>query len=137
MDVVGLVLLAGVDVEARRMDVGARAGQHNAVDHVKQRTDVGDFGDGGKHHRDGAGDFRYRTQVALADRLDREAIFNAMRIADDTDDRPSHMVNASPKILFSLGPDSGRDHAFRPPGDQYVLPARSAPYPCNKLSPGA
>ena len=83
------------------MHVGARAGQHNAVDDFEQRGDIGDLGDRRKHHGDGAGHFRDRAQIALADRLNGETIFDAMRIADDTDDGPSHSMNVSRKNFFS------------------------------------
>jgi hypothetical protein len=49
MDIVGFVPFAGVDIETGGMDVGARAGQHDPVDHIEQCADIGDFGNRGKH----------------------------------------------------------------------------------------
>ena len=70
------------------MDVGARAGQQDAVDHVEQRADVGDVRLAGKHQRHGAGDFGDRAQVSLADHLRREAILDEV----DVPDHPDHWL---------------------------------------------
>ena len=56
--VVGLVLRMRLDAEAGGMDVGAPAGQQDAVDRVEQRADVGDVGAAGEHQRQRAGDVR-------------------------------------------------------------------------------
>ena len=44
MDVVGLVPLMRLGLEARRVNIGARAGQHHAIDRVEQGADIGDLG---------------------------------------------------------------------------------------------
>ncbi len=88
--VIGLMPWIGLGAEAGRMDVGARAGQHDAIDHVQQRADVGNVRRAGKHQRQRTRDVGHRTKIALADHLGLEPVFNAVRIADHADHRSSH-----------------------------------------------
>ena len=96
MDIVGLVPLMRLGLEARRMNIGAGAGQHHAVDRVEQGADIGDFGRTRKHQRQRARDVGHGAKVALSDHLCRETIFDAMGVSDHTDHGPSHR-----KILLS------------------------------------
>ena len=41
---------------------------------------------------DGAGHLGHRAKIALADHLHRKSIFDAMRIANHADDRPSRIA---------------------------------------------
>jgi hypothetical protein len=91
VDVVGLVPLARIDIETGRMDVGAGAGEHDPVDHIEQRADIGDVGRSRKHHRQAAGNLGHSAQIALADHLDLKSIFDAMGVPDHADDRLSHL----------------------------------------------
>jgi len=90
VDVVGLMSGARFDVEARRMDIGPGPGQDDAVDHVEQGTNLGDFGAAGEHQGHGTRDLGNRAQVALSDHLDRETIFDAMGVSDHANHGPSH-----------------------------------------------
>ncbi len=92
VDVGGLVPLAGIDAETGRMDVGAGAGEHDAVDHVEQRTDVGDIRRAREHQRQAAGDLGHGAQVPLADHLHLESIFDALGVPDHADDRLFHLL---------------------------------------------
>ena len=44
LQVVGLVPGVRLGAEMRRVNIGAGAGQHHAVDRIQQRADIGDFG---------------------------------------------------------------------------------------------
>ena len=84
--VVRLVRRMLVAAEMARMDVGAGAGEQNAVDGIEQRADIGDLRRAGKHQRQrpcGVGD---RAQIALADPLRGEFALDGMGAADDADD---------------------------------------------------
>ena len=89
IDIIGLVLGVWFGIEARRMHIGARPRQHDAIDHVQQRTDIGDVRLAGEHQRQRAGDFRDRAQIALADHLDRKSVLDAIGVPDHTDHRLS------------------------------------------------
>ena len=91
--VVGFVGGMRLDAEARRMDVGARAGEQDAVDRAQQRFDVGDVGRAGEHQRQGAGDFRDRPHVALAHELDIVPVVDDAGIADHPDHGLLHAGN--------------------------------------------
>ena len=92
LDIVRLVLGVRLGAEAGRMHIGARAGQHHAVDHVQQRADIGDFRRCGEHQRQRAGDVGDGAKVAFSDHLHGEAIFDAMRVSDHADHRSSHRL---------------------------------------------
>jgi hypothetical protein len=47
--VIGLVLGMRVGAEAGRVDVGAGARQHDAIDHLEQRADIRDLDRAGEH----------------------------------------------------------------------------------------
>ena len=44
MDIVGFMPCVRLGLEPRRMNIGAGAGQHDAVDGIQQRPDIGDLG---------------------------------------------------------------------------------------------
>ena len=69
VDVVGLVPLVRLGLETGRMHIGAGARQHDAVDGVEQRADIGDLGRSGKHQRQRAGNVGDGAKIALADHL--------------------------------------------------------------------
>ncbi|MGY4337915.1 hypothetical protein ACVWW3_002821 [Bradyrhizobium sp. LM2.9] len=91
VNVVGLVPFTRIDIEAGRMDVSPGAGEHDPVDHIEQRAEIGDVGCSRKHHRQAAGNLGHRTQIAFADHLDLKSIFDAMGVPDHADDRLSHL----------------------------------------------
>ena len=95
MDIVGLVLLVRFGLEARRMDVGAGARQHDAVDGIEQGADIGDLGRSRKHQRQRARHVGHGTKIALSDHLGLETIFDAMGVPDHTDHGPSHRQNSA------------------------------------------
>jgi hypothetical protein len=70
--VVRLAARVGVVPEQARMHIGARAGEQDAVDGIEERADVGNLRRAGEDQRQGAGGFRDRAQIALADALCRE-----------------------------------------------------------------
>ena len=72
--------------EMARMDVGARAGEQDAVDGIEQRADIGDLRRAGKHQRQRARGLGDRAQIALADPLRGEFALDGMGAADDADD---------------------------------------------------
>ena len=99
MDVVGLVPLMRLGLEARRMHIGPRAGQHDAIDDVEQRADVGNLGRAGKHQRQRPRHVGDRAQIALSDHLGLETIFDAIGVPDHTDHGPSHRKNSAVIVL--------------------------------------
>ena len=56
-------------------------------------------GDAGEHQRQRAGDVGDRAQVALADHLGLETVFDAMGVPDHTDHGPSHRRNSAVIVL--------------------------------------
>ena len=93
MEVVGFVLGVGRGLEARRVNIGARAGQHDAVDHIQKRRNIGDVGGARKHQWQGARHLGDGAKVSFANHLDVKAIFDAIGIPDHTDYRlPSHAL---------------------------------------------
>ena len=88
--VVGFVPGMRFEPEAGGMDVGARAGQQDAVDHVEQRADVGDVRLAGKHQRHRVGDFGYGAEISLTNHLRREAILDEVHIPDHPDHWLAH-----------------------------------------------
>ena len=97
--VVGLVPGIGLDAEAGRMDVGARAGQQDAVDRAQQGVDVGDVRRAGEHQGQGAGNLGDRPHVALPHDLHVVPVVDHLGIADNADHRfrlASHSF--SPKV---------------------------------------
>ena len=102
LQVVGFVAGVRFGAKMRRMDVGAGAGQHHAVDHVQQRADIGDFGAAGEHQRQRAGDFGDRAKIALSGHLRRKSILDAIGVCDHTDHRPPHCMasNLRSRIIF-------------------------------------
>ena len=89
-NVVGLVARMRLDAEKARMHVGLTTGQHDAVNHFKQRVDIGDFGRTGKHQRQGTEHFPDRPQVTFAHALRGETLFDHLRAADNADHGPRH-----------------------------------------------
>ena len=85
--IVGLVSRVLFEPEAGGVDVGARAGEQDAVDGVEQRADIGDLRRAGEHQRQRADHVRDRAQIPLADKLRRKAVLDDMHVADDADDR--------------------------------------------------
>ena len=83
--VVGFVGGMRLGPEARRMDVGAGAGEQDPVDRAQQRLDVGDVRGAGEHQRQRPGDVRDRPHVALTHELDVVAVVDHTRIADHPD----------------------------------------------------
>src|SRR5262249_25970408 len=81
-------LAARVDVvpEQAGMHIGARAGEENAVDDIKERADVGDLGRTGKHQRQRAGGLGDRAQITLAHPLRRILALHQVQAADQADD---------------------------------------------------
>jgi len=86
--------------KTRRVNVGASAGQHNAVDRIQQRPEIGDIGGSGKHQRQRTCDFGDRAKVSFSDQLCRKSIFDAIGAPDHTDHRPPHRLvsNLPPQI---------------------------------------
>jgi hypothetical protein len=91
--------------EQAGMHVGARAGEQNAVDGLRERSDIGDLGRSGKHQGQRAGGLGDRAHVALADALRRELALHQMQAADDADDGFSavHFAASALRILLMLG----------------------------------
>ena len=87
MMIVRLVLRVLLEPEPGGVDVGARAGEQDAVDRVEQGADIGDLGRAGEHQRQRAGDLGDRPQVALADHLSRKPVLDDVHIGDDADGR--------------------------------------------------
>jgi hypothetical protein len=97
LDVIGLVLGMRLGLEAGRMNIGARARQHDAVDHVEQSADIGNLRTASKHQRQGASHLGHGAHIALADHLHVEAAFDAVGVSDHADDRlPPHASSSSP-----------------------------------------
>ncbi len=91
------MLFAGIDVEAGRMDIGAGTGEHDAVDGIEKRTDIGDVGRAREHHRQATGHLGHGAQVSLTDHLDLKTIFDAMGVPDHADDRLFHLPYRAPR----------------------------------------
>ena len=72
------------------MDVGARARQHDAIDHIQQRSDLGNLRTAREHQRQRICDLCNRPQILLADHLNGKPVFDAVRIPDHADNRLSH-----------------------------------------------
>ena len=125
--VVGFVPGMRFGAETRRVDIGARAGKHDAVDRVQQRPHVGDVGRARKHQRQRAGDLGHRAKVPLADHLGRKSIFDAIGIADHTDYRPPHRLQSIPRRKLQAGSCLPAD------ADQHVTPASRTPQPCMNI----
>ncbi len=83
--IVRLVPWVFFHAEPRRMHVGARAGEQDAVHDIEQCADIGDLRRAGEHQRQRAGDFRHGAQIALADPLRGEAALDLMGAADHAD----------------------------------------------------
>ena len=92
LQVVGFVAGVRLGAEMRRVNIGAGAGQHHAVDRIQQRADIGDFGAAGEHQRQRAGDFGHRAKISLAGHLRRKSILDAIGVCDHTDHRPPHCM---------------------------------------------
>ena len=89
-----------VAVGVERCDDGASTGvggDADWVDHFEQRRDVGDLRQAGKDQRQGARDIGDGAQVPLADRLDVEAILDAVGVGDHADHRLSHANSPAPR----------------------------------------
>ena len=108
--VVGLVARVLGLAETARMDIGARAGQHDAVDGIEQRADVGDLRRAGKHQRQRAGGFGDRAQIALADPLRGEFASRRMGAADHADDG-SFRCHLAASTGFLTCPIKERDYS--------------------------
>ena len=93
MDVVGLVPLMRLGLEAGRMNIGAGAGQHDAVDHVEQGAESVISGEpaniSGNAPDTSATARRLRSPTICV----CETIFDAMGVSDHTDHGPSHREN--------------------------------------------
>ena len=85
--VVGFVPGIGLDAEAGRMDVGARARQQDAVDRAQQGVDIGDVRRAGEHQGQGAGNLGDRPHVALSHDLHVVPVVDDLGIADNADHR--------------------------------------------------
>jgi hypothetical protein len=72
--------------EVAGMDIGARAGEQNAVNGIEEDADIRDVRRARKHQRHGAGDLGDRAQIAVRHALRGEPAFHQMRAADDADD---------------------------------------------------
>jgi hypothetical protein len=71
----------------------------DAVDGVKQGTDIGDLGRTRKHQRQCTRYVGNGAKVALSDHLCLETIFDAMGVPDHTDHGPSHRENSAFIVL--------------------------------------
>ena len=118
MHVIGLMLGVRFGLETGRMHIGARAGQHDAVDGIQERTDVGNFRRAGKHQRQRARDLGHRAKIPFTDHLCREAIFDAMGVSDHADYGPSHRSTFRylRQIIYA-GPDFS---PIMPPGRRRI-----------------
>ena len=74
-----------LESEARRMDIGACAGEQDTVDRAQQSLDVGDVRRAGEHQRQGAGDVGDRPHVSLPHKLDIVTVVHDAGIADHPD----------------------------------------------------
>jgi len=92
MDVIRLVLLVRLGLEAGRMDIGASARPYDAVDGVGQRGELGGLRRSRKHQRQRTRHVGDSAKVAFSDHLGCETIFDAMGIPDHTDHGPSHLL---------------------------------------------
>ena len=91
-NVVRFVAGMRLGIEAGRMHIGARAGQHNAVDDIQQRADIGDPGRRREHQRQRICNLRHRAKIAFPDHLHREPVFDAMRVSDHAHHRFFHRL---------------------------------------------
>ncbi len=96
MEVVRLMPGIRLGTETRRMNIGAGARQHHAIDRIQQGADIGDLGGGRKHQGQRASDFGDRTKISLSDHLRRKTIFDAIGASDHTDHRPPHRLESNP-----------------------------------------
>ena len=99
VDVVGLVPLMRLGLEARRVNIGPRPRQNHPVDDVEQRADVGNLGRACKHQRQRPRHVGDRAQIALSDHLRLETIFDAMGVRDHPDHGPPHRRNSAVIVL--------------------------------------
>ena len=86
------MLRVRLGLEAARVDVGACARQHDAVDGVQQGADLGDVRTASKHQGQRTGDLGDRPQVSLADHLHGKPVLDTVRIPDHPDHWPSHRL---------------------------------------------
>ena len=103
MEIVGFVLDIGFGVEARGMDIGPRPRQHDAIDRIQERADIGNLGRTRKHQWQSTCDFGQRTEIAFTDHLRRETIFEAMGVADHADHGPFHYLCLAQERSSILG----------------------------------
>ena len=91
--------------EVTGMDVGARAGEQNAVDGIEEDADIGDLRRAGKHQRHGARGLGDRAQIAVRHALRGELAFHQMRAADHADDWlfAAHFAASALRFTIALG----------------------------------
>ena len=99
VDVVGLVPLMRLGLEARRVNIGPRPGQNHPVDDVEQRGDVGNLGRAREHQRQRPRHVGDRAQIALSDHLRLKPVFDAMGVRDHPDHGPPHRSNSVVIVL--------------------------------------
>ena len=103
MEVIGFMFGMRLGAKACRVDVGAGAGQHNAIHCIKQCADIGDVGRAGEHQWQCARDFGDRPQISLSDHLCRKSIFNAIGVSDHADHGPPHCMLSNLTSQISAG----------------------------------
>jgi DNA polymerase I len=81
--------------EQARMHIGARAGEQDAVDRIKERADIGDLGRAGEDKGQGACRLGDRAQIALAHTLCGKLALHQMQAANHADDGflPGHLTS--------------------------------------------
>src|SRR5215472_15551659 len=68
------------------MHIGARAGEQNAVDGIKERADVGDLRRAGENEGQGTGGLGDRAQIALTYTLGGKFTLHQVQASNHSDD---------------------------------------------------
>src|SRR5215831_10174475 len=92
--IVWLVSGMGLGAESGRMNVGAGARQQDAVDHLQEGVDVGEFRRACKDEGHRVGGFYHGAKIALSNLLNGKAVLDAMRVGDHADHGFSHSPNS-------------------------------------------
>ncbi len=121
MEIVGFVPGVRLGAKACRVNIGAGAGQHHAVDRIQQCADIRKVGGPGKHQRQRARHFGHRAKISLSDQLRRESVFDAIGVPDHTNHRPPHRLLSNLTSQISDGSCLAADA-----GSTYCLPQARA-----------